>query len=290
MAGVFETIYDAVVDAVGFFLKRPGETVAEFAKVAAIGLGAQLMFLFLIMAAGLAIGGSASLDVLTIAFVIAIALIAIAFFIVSTAVSATPYCIVSGMRKNRKTGIIQKARELLPAVAGYCGAIIALLIIVFSLALGGALLSGGNEMVAGFLMLGALAAVIVAVFFIQFAVPDMAVNGTDALGSLKSSYTTVTKNVWAVLLFDIILVIALFGTVMVFSVPQGIIENQLAATTDNLAAAIVLFGLSLAASLLETIAVSLIAVNLTYSFWRALIGPEAPPPEAAVPKKRAARR
>jgi hypothetical protein len=292
MAGPFETIYYSILDAVGFFLKKPAALMLEFAKVAAIGMIVQVAFIFLMMGLGIATGGTSATDAAMIAFVAAAVLIAIAFFIATTAVSATAYCIVDNMlRQKERAGIIQKALALLPAVAGYCAIMIGLFVLVFGFALGAVLLMGGDAVLTIIPMLIALCIILGAVYAFQFALPKIALEGMDAIGALKSSYEIVKKNGWVVLLFDIILVIVLFGIVLVLSLPQGAIEGQMVAAGTDVTAVAALLVAYVIFSIIETVVISLIAVNLIYFFLMRIGGiPAVEEAPAAPSKKRAARR
>jgi hypothetical protein len=291
MAGPFETIYYSILDAAGFFSNKPAAIALEFAKVAAIGMIIQVAFIFLMMGLGIATGGASATDAMMIVFVVAAVLLAIAFFIATTAVSATPYCMVDNMlRGKERAGIIRRTKELLPAVAGYCAIMIGLFVLVVGFAMGSVLLFGGDAILTIIPMIAALCVILGAVYAFQFALPKIALEGMDAIGALKASYAIVRKDMWTVLLFDIILVIVLFGIVLVLSLPQGAIESQMVAAGTDVTVVALLLAAYVIFSIIETVVISLIAVNLIYFFMMRL--GSIPPVEAPVApsKKRAARR
>jgi hypothetical protein len=260
-------VLDSAGDAAGFFLKRPGRIAFEFSKVALLGISLQMVFVLIVAAMGTAVGNAGGAEALAIGGMALIVVLGVAFFIVTTAISATPYCIVDGMLADKRTGIISKARELLRPVAGYCGVILGAFLVVLGIALATNMVIGG--LAGGFIMLLVLVAVVATVFLFQFALPEIAVAKKGALDALKSSFILVSKNLWTAIFFDILMLVPVLGTIVALMLPQEIISGMIPDAGD-LALTFALFLASLALSLLETLLVSLISVSLTYFFWRRL--------------------
>jgi hypothetical protein len=296
MAGALETVIDSIRDATGFFFGRPVELTLGFARVAALGLGLQIAGIMLIMGFGLALSGMGPGDAFTLAFVFIAIVVAIAYFIVSTALSSTQYCIIEDIARGEGTGIIKKAKGLVPAFSRYAVVVVGALVLTFGTVLAGASLAGGEPIISGFLMLGGLCLMVALVFLIQFAIPDIALGNPDAYGALRSSYRTVAGNFWAVLLFDIAIVIAFLLTALVVSLPQGIVETAIYEAKEDAVVVFLAFSAYLALALAESVAFSLLIVIPVYFFRKRLAG-EAPQPQPAAgpaseppSKKRSARR
>jgi hypothetical protein len=291
MAGAFDTVVDSLKDAAGFFMKNPARIIFEFVKVVAMGMALQMVLVLIITAIGVALGKEPGADPASLAAVAVTLLAGVSFFIVSSTLSATQFCIVGQMIEGKRVNIISRTRELLAPMAAYCGIIIAAFVMVLILTiLGGTVFVG----IAGaFLMLLTLVGMAAGVFLSQFAVTMIAVRGMDAIGALTGSINLARKNFWAVLAFDIIMLVPILATIVVLSVPQEMIGAMIASSGSDLAFSAILFGVSLVLSLVESVLVSLMMTCFIYFFFRTLQG-EAAAPAADAPappsKKRAARR
>ena len=291
MAGAFDTVVDTLKDAIGFFMKYPARLTLEFVKVIALGMALQMALVLLITALGMLLGREPGADAASMLAVAVTLLAGAAFFIISSALSATQFSIVDQMTEGKKVGIIRKTMELLPRMAAFCGIIIVAFIAVLALAfLSGTVLVG----IAGaFLMLLTLIGMVGAVFFCQFSVTMMAVRGKDAISALKDSIIMAKRNFWAAFAFDIIMLVPVLGVIVVLSVPQEIIGSVIASPGADVMLSAALFAASLALSLVESVLVSLMMTCFIYFFFRRLEGAEDVPAAGApaVPsKKRAARK
>ncbi|MFH0884804.1 MAG: hypothetical protein V1861_03775 [Candidatus Micrarchaeota archaeon] len=291
MAGAFDTVVDTLRDAVNFFMKYPARLTLEFVKVVAMGMALQMVLVLLITAIGIGLGREPGTDAASLVAIAVTLLAGIAFFIISSSLSATQFCIVDQMTEGKRINIISKTRELVRPIAVFCGIIIAAFIVVLALGLlSGTVLAGIG---GAFLMLLVLIGMITGVFLSQFAMTMIAVRGMDAVSALKNSFTMARQNFWAVLAFDIIILVPILGIIVVLSVPQEMIGQVIASSGADLALSAVLFGVSLALSLIESVLVSLMMTNFIYFFFRRLEGREVVPTvdAPAVPsKKRASRR
>jgi hypothetical protein len=290
MAGAFDTVVDTLKDAAGSFMKNPARLTFEFVKVVAMGMALQMVLVLIISAIGIALGREPGTDAASLAAVAVTLLAGAAFFIISSSLSATQFCIVDQMIDGKKVNIINKTRELLPRMAAYCGIIIAVVIMVLALAfLSGTALGG---LAGAFLMLLTFIGMAAGIFLSQFAIAMIAVRGMDAISALKNSVIMAKQNFWAALSFDIIMLVPILGMIVVLSVPQELIGQVIASSAADLALSAALFGVSLVISLIESVLVALMITICIYSLFRRLEGGTAVPAvdAPAVPSKKRGRR
>lgn len=287
MAGAFDTVVDALKDAYSTFMKNPARLTLEFVKVVAMGMALQMALVLAITAIGMALGKEPGTDIMSLAAVAATLLLGLAFFIISSSLSATQFCIVDQMGEGKRVNIAAKAIELVPPMAAYCGIIIAAFIIVLGLAFAsGTLLAG---LAGAFLMLLTLVGMVAAVFLGQFAVTYIAVRKMDAIGALVSSVRLAKGNFWATFVFDVIMLVPVLAVIVILSLPQDIVSRIIASSGADAALTGAFFALSLFVSLIESTIVALIMTCFIYAFWKRLAGPEAPGAAAQEPAARPAR-
>jgi hypothetical protein len=267
MGGAIETALESLKEALDFFMKNASKLTVEFLKLSALSMLVQLLFfagLFAILMLGGAdpLGGAGAMGPLAIVLAIALFL---AFTGLGAAISATAYPIVHEMGRGKGVGILAKARELLVPVGKYTLVVWAFMLamLVGFFVLTG--VAGGLGAVVGILFL--FVVLVAFVFVTQFAIPEIAFSKAGPLDGIRRSWNIVAGNLWSVVVFDIVLLIVVIGTGLMFSIAQGFANAIMVSSPDlgSIAAGVVA---SLAISFLESLVMALLTVPPIYFFWK----------------------
>ncbi|MEW6036416.1 MAG: hypothetical protein AB1529_07425 [Candidatus Micrarchaeota archaeon] len=270
MGGAIETALEPLKEALDFFMKNASRLTVEFLKLSALSMLVQILFfagLFAILMAGGAgsIDGGGAMGMAAIALAL---LLFLAFTVLGAAISATAYPLVQEMTKGKGIGILAKARELLVPIGKYTliiwGVMLAMLVAFFVMT-GAAGSLGPLVSVLGVLVLLVILAAFV--FVTQFSVPEIALRGAGPVDGIRRSWNTVAGNIWAVIVFDIVLLIVVIGTGLMFSIAQGF-ANAIMVSSGDLASMAAGVLASLAISFVQSVVIALLTVPPIYFFWK----------------------
>lgn len=296
MADEVETASSALKEAYALLKSDYKPLAAEFAKVyglyflvyivgfgATVGIGALGVIGLLQMGdfmANLALWVVLGIALLALFLVLSIAVLAI---------SAVP-SIVHGWAKGAKTDVVAKAAGLLGPMAGYCAimllfglAMLLPAILVFAVLFG---IAGGGGAAAESLWTGAMFGIFGAIamlmvisivwllvtFFIQFAIPEMVINGAGAFDALKRSYRLVAGNMAATFVFDVVIVIITMAISMVFGVFNQLAQVMFALGSISFAFLAAAGVLLLIVAFLQSLVIALVVTPAIYIFWKKIGG------------------
>jgi hypothetical protein len=274
MPGALDTVATAFSEAFGFFGKNPGELTVAFLKVALVSFVIQMAFAAVAIGAVFAIDGAAgNIAVMAVAGLGGLVLV-LGLVAANLAATAVPYLIVHEGTKGKKVPIIANVKKLFLPMVRYSLVVIGLTVAVFALPVIFILATGagGEEMalLGSLLMLLAVIVFLGVIFLVQFAIPEIAVNGRGVVEGLKRSAALVRGRLAATFIYDIILIAAVFVFSLIFGIAQTVLTSG--ASPSSVSGVIVVFTLSSIASLAEALVLSLISVSLNYFFWRAISG------------------
>lgn len=282
MAGAIELFMDSLSGAVGFFLKNAKALTIGFAKVALFTIAFQLAVILVLTGASMVFGTpeinptvpeAASVPEPSLPVILFLLVMMVFYFVVSSALAAVPYNIIDDCAAGRRTGILRRAIALIGPVGAFLTAIAATALVLFGVPLiAGLLLGEGGVIIVPLIMLASLLGLLALFVSVQFAVPEIAVRGADAITAMRRSYGIVKSNFWGVVLFDVLLVTLVFGLTLAFGLAQQIVSALVSASAANIPLLAVLFGLSIVLSVTQATVVSIAGISLTYWFWKGASG------------------
>ncbi|MFH0737363.1 MAG: hypothetical protein V1827_01755 [Candidatus Micrarchaeota archaeon] len=277
MAAGIEDVLGSLKDALNLVLSKPALVLSDLAKVAALEIVLSYAFAICVSLASMMIGGAGALSGSLPLALILVLVFFIPFVVLSAALGATPYRLFDGRAKGGSAGAIKSFSGLIIPMGKYALLTAsALIVVVGGAALLALFLASINPWIAAIVALAAFALLIFFVFAVQFAPLEVALSGAGPFEAIRRSYSLATGNLLAVILFDILMVIAGLGVgfAMIFvSMPGGML---------NLVPGVG-FIAAMAYSAIVTVIGSVISMLFTltpnYFFWRRLTG--APPQKKA---------
>lgn len=259
-----------------FFFSKPVEVLSDITKVAILALALQIIFSLgmELLATSMGIDINAENPELPMAFIAISIVIAIPVIIINAALNATPYSLVDERANGRSGKIVEKSIELLLPIGKY---ILTVLLVFVSILIVSAILSIVLSAVDPLIGIGPLVAaalaIVLLVFAIQLAIPEIVLRGAGTVEAMKRSWELATKNAATVLLFDILLIIL----IVVSSLLLSILMLPVASFSSMSAIAGQTYGTLV--TLVNGVVLTMITILSFYFFWKQLT--EEPKPEVA---------
>ncbi|MBU0532855.1 hypothetical protein KKB44_05170 [Candidatus Micrarchaeota archaeon] len=200
-------------------------------------------------------------------------LIVLIFVILTTSISSTAYTVID----KKELDIFGKIKEILVPVAKYFIGMGLLKIAVFGIPAIIVLFGFLNNQQL-MLWLGVLLFIlcilvwIVIGFFIQFALVEIVIRKKDGIEAIKDSYRLVKKNIVATVVFDILLMVAMFAINAVFGAIQNLVGVVFIFGIFNIAFMVLGGIFMIVIMFFQSIIMGMIMIPAQYFFWKAIGG------------------
>lgn len=269
-------------DAWKFFTSKPIPVLSDFTKVALLGMLLQLSAAILFLGTAMLTGYDMVSDDMPLPFLVASFVIVIMMVMIGAALNAVPYSLVDERMKGREGAVLRKTAELILPMARYVVMIIAALLVLLVITFVLSALLVSVDPLAGIapLLVGTLTGLLL-IFALQFAIPEIVLNGTGILEGFGRSWGMVMKRPLIVLAFDIMFIglLLVFGGLLgVLTLPMGAISSV--PGVGGIAGIVY----STITGVINSIAITMLAVLSFYFFWKRLTGA---PEKQETPHKRA---
>jgi len=194
---------------------------------------------------------------------------------VVTSITNVGFCAIHDRMRKKRVAVIDRAKQLFSPVAKYIIVVTLIqLVTVLPILVMTTLLPVGT-MVLGLLIVFGLAW-LVFIYFIQFALPEIAIGNRDGFEAIRRSVGMVRSNLAGVLLFDIVLVILLLVVLIAFTIVNQLISGMLIiGGSSNIAIMLVALVLLVVLTILQNIVLGMVMMSTQYSYWKALGGQAA---------------
>lgn len=267
----------------GLLASNPPALLYDFTKVALLEMLLQIILAGGLLGTALLIGFDFSTEEFPLPLmVVGLVLLLIVIF-VGAALNAVPYSLVDERTKGRQGEVIKKTIELIIPIGRYILLLFAVFIaiLVATLALAALAVSSLGEIAIFIPMAFGGLLIVLALFAFQFAVPEIVLRGAGAFESMKRSWAIVSKNVFPVILFDI-----MFISIMIFL--GGILgflnlPSQAIAAIPSIGEAAAI-AYSAIISVVNSVVITLFTTLAFYFFWKDLTRTKEAPKMPEKPK------